>query len=696
MDTRRPARWADQHPAARVALLLVLTGSTVLLGWNLARGGDAPFYAAAARSMSGSWHALWSGSFDPSGTVTLDKLSGFLVPQALSIRLFGDSTSALALPQVVEGLVTVWACSVVGLRWAGAGTGLVAALAAASTPIFVSVFAHPMEDALVTAALAVALLCWQRAAITGTWWPLVASGLAVGVGFQAKMLQAWFILPALVLGALLADARPDGRRWSVWMRLGRSAVLGTVAVAASLVWIVWLAATPAGARPVVDGSTDDDPWAMVFGYNGLDRFRPGTFPGSVAVHPSATPAPSGDPGGLTKLLEPHLGSQVSWLLPAALFAVLVGAVVVCIRRRDRAPLVLGGALDTRAGAVTLVVVTVWLATAAAVLSVARIPHTAYVAAVGVQLAVLAAVGWCGAVGLARSRSAWLRALPLVLAVGQEAWWLFLAHGAGEPTALAHAAHVVANASVVAAVVALLWRPRQVAGGPSGLHRASRAVIATATGLALVAGPAAFSLQALDAARDGSGLDASVGRTADAAEHFRVSSPDWRGGEPTAYPVALRRLVALSERIDGPRHGMPLFLTDTWRLSSRVISATGLPVLTDGGFSGTVAVFTTHQIRERIDHGLRVVVVREGTRLGDPVLRAVLLGGCRTVGDVLPGRHHTRGRWAIAGLRWSVWRCGLSGPSVGSVLVHPADGHGRVELLVRPARAPRAGTSAGAR
>ncbi len=308
----------------------------MLLGWNLARGGDAPFYAAAARSMSGSWHALWSGSFDPSGTVTLDKLSGFLVPQALSIRLFGDSTSALALPQVVEGLVTVWACSVVGLRWAGAGTGLVAALAAASTPIFVSVFAHPMEDALVTAALAVALLVGSVPRSPGrggrSWHPASRSGW----GSRRRCCRRWFILPALVLGALLADARPDGRRWSVWMRLGRSAVLGTVAVAASLVWIVWLAATPAGARPVVDGSTDDDPWAMVFGYNGLDRFRPGTFPGSVAVHPSATPAPSGDPGGLTKLLEPHLGSQVSWLLPAALFAVLVGAVVVCIRRRDRA------------------------------------------------------------------------------------------------------------------------------------------------------------------------------------------------------------------------------------------------------------------------------------------------------------------------------------------------------------------------
>jgi hypothetical protein len=47
--------------------------------------------------MSQSWQALLFGAFDPAATVTLDKLSGFAVPQALSVRLFGMSTSALAL-----------------------------------------------------------------------------------------------------------------------------------------------------------------------------------------------------------------------------------------------------------------------------------------------------------------------------------------------------------------------------------------------------------------------------------------------------------------------------------------------------------------------------------------------------------------------------------------------------------------------
>ncbi|MFJ3320702.1 ArnT family glycosyltransferase [Curtobacterium sp. NPDC086286] len=673
MDTRRPARWRDQPLAARCALLLIAAGMTVLLGWNLARGGDSGFYEASARSMSESWPALFSGAFDPSATVTLDKLSGFAVPQALSIRLFGDSTAALALPQVVEGLVTLWACSLVGLRWAGVGTGLVAAGAAATTPIFVSMFAHPMEDGMVTAALAVALLCWQRAAITGRWWPLVAAGLAVGVGFQAKMLQSWFVLPALVLGTLVATAGRDGTRLGTGARIGRAVVLGAVSVAASLAWVVGLALTPAGARPWIDGSTDDSPFAMVFGYNGIDRFLPGAVPGSVSTTegPAARPARLGGPGGVTKLIEPHLASQVAWLLPAAVFAVTLAVVLLLVRRTGtRVGSVFGRAFDTRAGSATLLVVTVWLVTAAVVLSVAKVPHTAYVAAVGVQLAVLAALGWRGAVGLVRAQSAWLRVVPVLLAAAQLAWWAFLARGAATPAVLATPALVVGVAAVLATVVAFLWRPRWEGTRGPGRHRASRAAIALAAGLALVAGPAAFSLQALDAARDGSGSDASVGswvprwRVPDGrAEAFRVSRPDWWGGSSAPYPVVFRHLVRTARRLDGYRDSVPLFLTDTWRISSPVIDATGLPVLTDGGFSGTVPVFTARQVRQRIAGGLRVLVVQAGAPRTDPVLRAALAGGCRAVADVDPGARVPAHPWAVTGIGWTVWRCGLPGRSV---------------------------------
>lgn len=109
-------RWTQQPRHERLTLAAIIVLGAVLTSWNLARGGDSEFYAAAARSMSESWPAFLSGAFDPGATVTLDKLAGFAVPQALSVRVFGMSTAALALPQVLEGIVTVWAVSLVGLR----------------------------------------------------------------------------------------------------------------------------------------------------------------------------------------------------------------------------------------------------------------------------------------------------------------------------------------------------------------------------------------------------------------------------------------------------------------------------------------------------------------------------------------------------------------------------------------------------
>ncbi|MGL3199836.1 MULTISPECIES: glycosyltransferase family 39 protein [Curtobacterium] len=705
MDTQRPARWRDQHVSARLALLTVLAGMTVLTGWNAARGGASSFYAASARSMSESWPALLSGSFDPSATVTLDKLSGFAVPQAASVAAFGMSTEALVLPEVVAGLVTVWACATVGLRWAGVGTGLVAALAAATTPVFVSMFGHPMEDGMVTASLAVALVCWQRAAITGRWWPLAAAGIAVGVGFQAKMLQAWFVLPALVLGTVLASAAPDGGVLSRTRRLARAVVLGAVSLAVSLAWVVGLTLTPSGSRPWIDGSTQDSPFAMVFGYDGVDRFLPGLVPGAVVAgtEPGQRHERFGGPGGVTKLLDAHLASQVAWLLPAAVFAIVVGLVVVVLRRRSWA---FGGALDAPAGSATLVVLVVWLVTAAGVLSVAKIPHTAYVAAIGVQLAVLAAFGWRGAVGFLRSHSPWLRVLPVLLAAGQAVWWGVLARGTSMPTELARPALDVATGALLATLVAVSWRPRAELRRGADPHRASRPVVARTAivltaGLALVAGPAAFSLQALDASRDGSGSDASVGgwqRGTDRA--FHVSPADWQGGTPTPFGPQDRALVATVRRLDGYRDDLPLFLTDTWRISAPVIDATGLPVLTDGGFSETVPVFTPTQIRGRIAHGLRVLVVEAGAPRTDPVLRAALAGGCRAVSDVDPTAVPPAQPWMVTRIGWTVWRCGLPGHSVDrlhGIVTHPlrTPVHARAGRTVRvsAARGPRAATSA---
>ncbi len=653
------ARWWREPWWARLSLVFIVAVFVVLTCWNLSRGGDFSFYEAAARSMSQSWRALFFGAFDPAATVTLDKLSGFAVPQALSIRVFGMSVSAIALPQVIEGVITVVACAVIALRWGGRGAGLVAAAAAASTPIFVSMFAHPMEDGLLTMSLAVAVVWWQRAMLTARWWPLLMAALFVGIGFQAKMMSAWFVLPALIVATLVAV--PDRRR-----ALARAGAVTGVSVVVSVAWMVVFALVPAGSRPYVDGSTDDDIFAMVFGYNGLDRLAPGAYPGSVGssggaggvgstlasvVHALFSPASTGQHGSLptlSKLVELPLVTQIGWLYPAALAGIVLGLWRYARRPRGRA---LPSARRVRFALV--VAATVWLATAAAVLTVTRVPHTAYVASLGVPMALLTAIAWREGARLLRARNVALRlVLPAVVLV-QAGWWAWLIAQALLPSVLLIPAIVVGAAGVLIGFIAAL-RGRSA---PRSLRRAAPLALA----IALLCLPVATSLQVLDDARDGSGGDAYVGVTAvggNRDEVFTVSTPAPWGGHPSLTP-ALAQLVSLAEKHGGGAEGTPLFVTDSWAISAQIIDATGARVLTDGGYSGHVPVFTADQLAQMVSTGrVHLFAVAYGAPEGDPVREVATGPGCRALTTVTfaPAKEAGDGRPASKATGVTLYEC----------------------------------------
>ncbi|MCK9915399.1 glycosyltransferase family 39 protein [Microbacteriaceae bacterium K1510] len=641
------------------AVLVMTAASTVLMVWNLGRGDNFAFYESAAKSMSESWRAFVFGAFDPGATVTLDKLSGFLVPQAASAALFGFSTSALALPQVVEGVVTIWCCALVGLRWGGRPAALVAAGAAASMPIFVSMFGHPMEDGLVTMALAVALVWWQRAVLTGSWWALAWSGIAVGVGFQAKMMQAWFVLPGLVIALLVLGGMSRVRR------LARAGTFAAVAVAASVGWMAIVQVVPSGVRPFVDGSTNDNLFAMVFGYNGIDRVFPGLVPGAVGPGEQsggATAAISsmlGSTGGFAlhpKLFAPENLTQIGWLYPAAAAGIVLAFARWWPRRDHRSA-------AERAAFATTVAVTLWLAVAAAVLTASVMPHTAYLAALGVQLALLAAIAFSRAWTLQRSGRRRDRLVLPALLAGQTVWAVALASWGAMPAVLAVPMGAV---SICGAAVVLT---HEVRSGAVLSPRAASTAVAAVAGLALLAGPALWSVQALDAGRDGSGIDAYLGwrppaavagvasprpaRTADvygfpvaaasdssvvdpgATESFHVSPPNLWGGAPTAStPVddLLRVIAADASGAPAPAAGTGApIVTDSWAISADIIDTTGQAVLTDGGYSGAVPVFTTAQLKDLVDNGsVRWFVVKAGAGAKDPVAQFVAQQRCTVV------------------------------------------------------------------
>src|ERR1700678_3330067 len=113
----------DQPGWARPALLGIAAIAATLYAWNIANAGFEGFYSVAAKSMSVSWKALSFGSFDPRATITLDKLAGSFVPQAISARIFGFHAWSLALPQVIEGVISVLVMYRVIRRWAGPQAG---------------------------------------------------------------------------------------------------------------------------------------------------------------------------------------------------------------------------------------------------------------------------------------------------------------------------------------------------------------------------------------------------------------------------------------------------------------------------------------------------------------------------------------------------------------------------------------------
>jgi 4-amino-4-deoxy-L-arabinose transferase-like glycosyltransferase len=577
---------AGQPGWARPALLAVAALAAVLYARNIASAGFAPYYSVAVKSMSESWKAFLYGALDPAATITIDKLPGAFVPQALSARVFGFHPWALALPQVAEGVVTVLAMYRAVRQWAGEAPGLLAALLLTLTPILASVFGHPMEDGALTMCLVLAAGAWQRAVATGGLRSLAASGVWVGLGFQAKMLQAWMILPALFIG-YLAAAEPR-----LVTRLWQLAVAGAAMLAVSLSWIVLFTVTPVAMRPYVDGSTGNSAVAMVFGYNGLERFGI-SFPGAVASGPgiSAGPAapgyggpgnPFGLPAGLFKLLSGWYGPQAGWLYPLAGLGLAAGLYLTRWAPRGN---------PVRCG---FLMWGTWLGTVGLVFSVmTTLPHTAYLAMLAPPAAALAAAGICVLVHVYRAGrpSGWL--LPAaVLAEVLWAAFLWRDYRGFLPWALTAAltAGLVAATALVAARLTRLL-PR----------RAADAALALGVAAMLVA-PAAWTASVLDVNYAGTSFDASAG-PADGHGLFTLFQGPALGGAFGSTQTLTPQTQAVYDYVSAHRHGAAYLLAvPSWTEASRFILATGQEAMLLGGFSGSVRTPTLARVEDLIRAG----------------------------------------------------------------------------------------------
>jgi 4-amino-4-deoxy-L-arabinose transferase-like glycosyltransferase len=392
---------------------------------------------------------------------------------AISGRIFGFSSWSMLVPQALEGVAAVALLHASVKRWFGAGAGLAAGALFALTPVAALMFRFNNPDALLVCLLVAGAYCLTRA-IEGasTRW-VVAAGTMIGLAFLAKMMQAFLVLPAFALVYMVAA--PTGLRRRLEQMLAGAAAI----VVSAGWWVAIVALWPASSRPFIDGSPDNSILNLITGYNGLGRIFGSSGPGGGGGGGGAN---FSGPTGLLRLFNSLMGGQASWLLPAALLALVAG--IWTTRRaprtdRTRAALMLWGG---------------WLVVSGLVFSLGSgVIHTYYTVALAPAIA--APIAIMGSRLWKKRKEAGARVLAAVAVLLTASWsWVLLDRTPHWESWLL----VLIPASALLALVGLLAAP--------ALRRLGRGASAATAAFALVAclaGPAAYSAETISTAHTGS-------------------------------------------------------------------------------------------------------------------------------------------------------------------------------------------------
>ncbi|MFJ8974704.1 ArnT family glycosyltransferase [Streptomyces anulatus] len=494
-----PPRPSEPDPGprwARPALYGLLLAVGLAYLYNLSASGYAnSFYSAAVQAGSQSWKALFFGSLDSGGAITVDKPPAALWPMALSVRLFGLNSWAILAPQVLMALATAAVLNTAVRRRFGPVAGLIAVGVFALTPVAALMFRFNNPDALLALLMTVTVWCVLRALERGRTTWLLWAGAAVGFAFLTKTLQAFLILPPLaVLYAVCAPV-------PVRKRIGQLALSALTMVVAGGWWVAIVELMPASSRPYVGGSQNNSFLELTFGYNGLGRIN-GEETGSVGGGGRGGGGGGGwGDTGIGRMFNSEIGGQIAWLLPAALILLAAGLWLTRKAARTdsaRAAFVAwGGAL---------------IMTAAVFSFMAGIFHQYYTVALAPYVAALVAMG---VTVLWEERGAWWPRAVLAGTVVVTVVWAYVLLGR-TPDYLPWLRWAVLAAGLVGALGLLM-----VVGRFGG-----RGVAAAVVGLscaASLAGPAAYTVSTLNSGHQGSIV------TAGPSAGFGTGGPGGGGG-----------------------------------------------------------------------------------------------------------------------------------------------------------------------
>jgi 4-amino-4-deoxy-L-arabinose transferase-like glycosyltransferase len=375
----KPVERSSLLPWQKVVLATILFSATFIDFYQLGlKSFGSPFYAAGVRSMGDSLHNFFFVSYDPGGFITIDKPPlGFWL-QVLSTKAFGFTPFSLFLPQALAGVFSVYILFRLVRRPFGVNAGLLAALALAFSPINAVTNRNNTIDSTLVLVLLLATWAIIYATETGKWRWLLLSTTLVGLGFNIKTLEAYLVVPAFVLLYLIATPQ------TLKTRVIHLSVALLVMIVISLSWITIVDLTPASQRPYVGSSQTNSELNLAIGYNGAARIVGGTAHAKGASGSQSSfdlnEFVASNAEKAEVLFNENRGGQISWLLPAALLALLALAWQGrphWQENRQQQALILWGA---------------WLLVMGAVFSVAATIHAYYMVTLAPAICALFGIG----------------------------------------------------------------------------------------------------------------------------------------------------------------------------------------------------------------------------------------------------------------------------------------------------------------